>query len=588
MKYIFFISFLISIYIFGQSDLNKDQQTVYTYLYNKENDKAKNLIDERFLQSSNKSDQVIGYIYLADYYNSIKDEQNKSEALLKAKNIATKGNQLDKAYVDYGYARYYEKLGKNDLFVKLINQSIKSFSKYPNENFMLTQLYFQRFNYKSKNPLEKDVRNDAIASNQYAIKSKSNLLINFTYSNLGYYYKQQYNTTENKLYLDSAQTSYKKSYEFAQKIKDPFTKKRSIVVYYLNYGSLTSSLPNNSFDETIKNYNTILSLTENDDKFADITALTYNNMGSAYENIGNNEKSLFYYTKSYELSKDNKDIFPSIKVVIISNLARIYEIIGKLDQSLVYERIAKQQMQQNSQEQFDNNTKALDVFYQTEQKNQQIKQLEEKNKIYTKNKFLYIGVAILSIFGAIFLSFMFYYKQKANKQKTDLLEAEKNEAELTLQLEKEEKARLKAEQELLALQQEQLQKQALATSLQLKHKTTFINELKDKIKEDKIVNLDRILKDERLTDDDFNEIQNIVQEVHPNLFKRLNEVSKNKLSSLDLKYAAYLYLNMDNQQIANVMKIEPKTVRMAKYRMKQKIGLDKEQDLQVFIQNLEL
>ena len=112
-------------------------------------------------------------------------------------------------------------------------------------------------------------------------------------------------------------------------------------MYYLNYGSLASSLPTNSFDETIKNYNTILSLTENDSKFSDITALTYNNMGSAYESIGNNEKSLYYYTKSYELSKDNKDIFPSIKVVITSNLARIYEIIGKLDQSLVYERIAK-------------------------------------------------------------------------------------------------------------------------------------------------------------------------------------------------------------------------------------------------------
>ena len=115
-----------------------------------------------------------------------------------------------------------------------------------------------------------------------------------------------------------------------------------------------------------------------------------------------------------------------------------------------------------------------------------------------------------------------------------------------------------------------------------------MNELKEKVKDKETINLDRILKDERLTDEDFIEIQNIVQDVHPNLFKRLNEVSKNKLSNLDLKYAAYIYLNMDNQQIANIMKIEPKTVRMAKYRMKQKIGLEKEIDLQTFIQNLEL
>ena len=45
---------------------------------------------------------------------------------------------------------------------------------------------------------------------------------------------------------------------------------------------------------------------------------------------------------------------------------------------------------------------------------------------------------------------------------------------------------------------------------------------------------------------------------------------------------------MDNQQIANILKVEPKTVRMTKYRMKQKMGLDKDIDLATFIQNLEL
>ncbi len=181
---------------------------------------------------------------------------------------------------------------------------------------------------------------------------------------------------------------------------------------------------------------------------------------------------------------------------------------------------------------------------------------------------------------------MLYYKLKSNKQKTDLLKAERYEAELNLELEKQEKARIKAEQELLALQQEQLNKQALATSLQLKQKNSFLNELKEKIKDKEALNLDRILKDERLMDDDFNEIQNIIKEVHPNFFNKLSEVSKSKLTNQDMKYAAYLYLNMDNVQIANVMKVETKTVRMAKYRLKQKIGLEKEADLQTFIQSL--
>lgn len=61
-----------------------------------------------------------------------------------------------------------------------------------------------------------------------------------------------------------------------------------------------------------------------------------------------------------------------------------------------------------------------------------------------------------------------------------------------------------------------------------------------------------------------------------------------KLTNQDLRYAAYIYLNMDNLQIANVLKADPKTVRMTKYRLKQKIGLGKEEDLQAFIQNLQL
>ena len=584
------ILFLLSKLTFAQSDFDKNQQLIYSYLYSKDLAKAKEIIDTKFLNSDDSSKKVIGNVYLADYYSFFNDESKKAEALETAKAIALKTkNPIDKAYVDFGYARYFDKLNKKDLFMKSLNQSINEFSKHPNENFVLTQLYFLSYNYKSKNSLETDNRSDGIKANQYALKSKNNLFINFTYNNLGYYYKKQYNTTNIKNYIDSANVSYKNSLTYANLIKDPSVKKRSIVVYYLNYGSLASIIhPEDAINESLKYYNKTLELTENDPKYKEVTALTYNNMGSAYENLGNKVLAEEYYSKSYQLAKDNEDIFPSIKLVIMSNLARTYENIGQLDKALQYEREAKDLIQKSNQEQFDNNTKSLEIFYKTQQKNQQIKQLEETNEIYTKQKILYIGLTLLAIAGVIFLSYMFYYKQKANKQKTDLLEAEKSETELTLQLEKEEKARLKAEQELLALQQEQLQKQALATSLQLNHKTTFINDLKEKLKEDKTINIDRILKDEKLKDDDFNEAQSILQDVHPNLFNRLNDVSKNKLSNQDMKYAAYIYLKMDNIQIANLMKVDPKTVRMTKYRMKQKIGLEKEIDLRTFIQNLEL
>ena len=237
---------------------------------------------------------------------------------------------------------------------------------------------------------------------------------------------------------------------------------------------------------------------------------------------------------------------------------------------------------------YENKRNSLEAFYNFERKNEEIKQLTEKNKIFTKQRILYLVLITISIIGIVFMVYMFIYKQKLNKQKTNLLEAEKQETALTLKLELEEKARLTAERKLMDIQQEQLQKKALATSLQLNNKNSFITELKEKIKEDKNFNINKVLKDERLTDSNFTGLQTIVQDIHPNFFKKMNEISQNRLSTQDLNYAAFIYLNMDNQQISNLLKVENKTVRMTKYRLKQKLGLGKDVDLQKFIQSLEL
>lgn len=74
----------------AQSDLDKDQQLVYIYLYSKEYDQAKDLLENKFIKNNDLSKQVIGYISMADYYNVKNDEVKKSEALEKSKNIARK------------------------------------------------------------------------------------------------------------------------------------------------------------------------------------------------------------------------------------------------------------------------------------------------------------------------------------------------------------------------------------------------------------------------------------------------------------------------------------------------------------------
>jgi DNA-binding CsgD family transcriptional regulator len=43
---------------------------------------------------------------------------------------------------------------------------------------------------------------------------------------------------------------------------------------------------------------------------------------------------------------------------------------------------------------------------------------------------------------------------------------------------------------------------------------------------------------------------------------------------------------MDTKQIATLLKVEPKSVRMTKYRLKQKLNLEKEEELDEYLRRL--
>ncbi|TDS56865.1 helix-turn-helix transcriptional regulator [Myroides indicus] len=142
------------------------------------------------------------------------------------------------------------------------------------------------------------------------------------------------------------------------------------------------------------------------------------------------------------------------------------------------------------------------------------------------------------------------------------------------------------EKEISDLKQEHYKEQLLAQSIRLDQKNKFLDELKENIKNNKDLNLNIYFKNEQLIDKDLNNIQDIIKEVHPNFFKKLNDIATTKLTNLDIKYAAYIYMNMDNSQIAIISNVDPKTVSVTKYRLKQKLGLTKDIDLDTFIKKL--
>jgi DNA-binding CsgD family transcriptional regulator len=227
----------------------------------------------------------------------------------------------------------------------------------------------------------------------------------------------------------------------------------------------------------------------------------------------------------------------------------------------------------------------------------------EQIAIKRKLNFFYLAIAIVSLLSLVFMFRSYYFKQRDLMKTNALLEKEKQEAELQTKLKEEEamnaimekeladQDRLVAIQEKLLTEQqkEKLQQELMSNRLQLDRKNEFLKEIKGKLpnlKTGDSSDLKQISKtvDKSLeADEEFDLLKSSFENTNPKFFTTLQEKAVHTLTKLDLKYCGYIKLGMSTKEIATLMNIEPKSMRMARYRIKQKLTLDKEQDLDSFI-----
>ncbi|RKE57104.1 helix-turn-helix transcriptional regulator [Sphingobacterium detergens] len=137
---------------------------------------------------------------------------------------------------------------------------------------------------------------------------------------------------------------------------------------------------------------------------------------------------------------------------------------------------------------------------------------------------------------------------------------------------------------------EKMQKEALVEALRMERKNRLLDLLKDKLKSfenlEHVGTLGRMIKDEMRLDEAVGQSVREFQHINPDFFLRLKEISENKLTAMELKYCAYMFLNLTTKDIAAAFHIEPSSVRVTKYRIKQKLQLSREDDLESFVQKL--
>lgn len=255
-------------------------------------------------------------------------------------------------------------------------------------------------------------------------------------------------------------------------------------------------------------------------------------------------------------------------------------------------------------------TQKLEEQYQSSRRENEIIRLQEKDKYNKRQNWMYVVIGSGGIISLILLLSSYHYKLRASQQEKKLSDQQKEEAELLaklqqgdalrLQLEKkevelraslkeEESARLQAQQELLQDRTQWLEKALLAGTLKIEEKNALLEVLKEKasLADSPVVarQIKRIVNQNLRMDKNGDELQSIIH-THPGLFNALQAKADNSLTKLDLKYCAYIAMGMENNDIAMRLGVEAKSIRMTRYRLKQKLKLDKDQNLDQFINNL--
>lgn len=219
--------------------------------------------------------------------------------------------------------------------------------------------------------------------------------------------------------------------------------------------------------------------------------------------------------------------------------------------------------------------------FHTAQKEEQIIFMRDTLNLKRIQNILLIILVAVAVLALIVLVLLFSYRLRNILQRAA---HEESKAEIARM----EKERKELETRLQEIEAVKIRKELLAESLLVDYKNKFISDIQEFISENPKLSdykqeLAGILNTGDLLSTDSPNQSGNIREVHPQLFSTLQERAGNRLTNLDLEYCRMIYLKMSSKEMADILQVDPKTIRVTKHRLKRKLGLDKEVDLGDFI-----
>ena len=233
------------------------------------------------------------------------------------------------------------------------------------------------------------------------------------------------------------------------------------------------------------------------------------------------------------------------------------------------------------------------IRFESQEKSKQIKSLKLISEERKKVNYLLIILSILGLLTIVFMYKIFKYRRniyvEENKSRLQTIENEAISTMLELEIANRERKIAIQEKILTEKQKEQIHLELMKNNLQLENKKEILNDIKQKlslIKTSEVKQISRTINKSIEIDEEFVLLESSFENTNPIFFLTLQDKATNSLTKLDLKYCGYIKLRMGTKEIARIMNIEPKSMKMARYRLRQKLNLKKEEDLDDFINSI--
>jgi tetratricopeptide (TPR) repeat protein/DNA-binding CsgD family transcriptional regulator len=315
-----------------------------------------------------------------------------------------------------------------------------------------------------------------------------------------------------------------------------------------------------------------------------------NNIGDVYSKTGNHVQGLVFARQAMMMAWEGQDKYQLQSAY--RDMAESFEAMGNLDSAYAYLEKSRELVQDIYTADNQKQIALLQTVYEFEQKNAEISKLNAGRKVYTIVLVAIIMVALLLVMlGKLVNSrqkLKIQHEQRLNEQQQRIHHTEKDLMESALRMKKMEEESLKGQLDMRSRELSSHILHLIQKNEVMEEVRTGLQELIRDDKRDQKKQLRQLLSKINFSyaqDDYWNEFRLIFDRVHAQFFNVIKEKSPD-LTPAEIRLLALVKMELGSADMAKLLGVTMDSLRVMRYRVKKKLGIDTGDSLQQYVRQL--